>query len=38
MDATGLAVSAEYRALEGRQVPNARHWDALAALGRVTRL
>jgi CRISPR-associated protein Cas1 len=37
MDATGLRVSAAYRALEGRQVPNARHWDALAAMGGVAR-
>jgi hypothetical protein len=32
IDATGLGVNAAYRALQGRQVPNAQHWDALALL------
>jgi hypothetical protein len=36
-EVTRLGVSAAYRALEGRQVPHARHWDALAVLGRVSR-
>jgi hypothetical protein len=36
-DATGLGVSAAYRALQGGQVPDARHWEALAALGGVAR-
>jgi hypothetical protein len=35
IDATGLGVSAAYRALQGRQVPDARHWGTLAELAQI---
>jgi CRISPR-associated protein Cas1 len=36
-EATGVSLNTAYRALQGRQVPNARHWSALASLAAETR-